>query len=70
MVYTLLLSYIKEFIAVGTALGYRLNDQGLISGRGCEFFSLPLCPDQLWNPHNLLSNGYQVFLAGGKAAMA
>jgi len=26
-------------------------------GQWCDIFSLPLCPDWLWDPHSLLSNG-------------
>jgi hypothetical protein len=29
-----------------------------IASRGWEFFSSPLCPDWLWVPPSLLSNGY------------
>jgi hypothetical protein len=38
----------------------------MISGsRGWEFFSSPPCPDRLWGPPSLLSNGYQrLFLRG------
>jgi hypothetical protein len=28
-------------------------------GRGWEFLSSPPCPDRLWGPTSLLSNGYQ-----------
>jgi len=38
---------------------------GLGSGKGWEFFCLPLCPDHLWGPLSLLSSGYQgLFLWG------
>jgi len=30
-----------------------------------EFFSSPPCPDRLWGPPSLLSNGYQVFFPWG-----
>jgi len=38
-----------------------LDDQVLSPGRGWEFFSSPLHPDQLWGPLSLLSNGYRGF---------
>jgi len=40
------------------ALGYGLNDGGGLSPcRGWEYFSWPPCPDRLWGPPSLLSNG-------------
>jgi hypothetical protein len=41
-------------------MGTRLQagDRGLIPGRGQDSFSLPQWPDQLWDPPNLLPNGY------------
>jgi hypothetical protein len=45
---------------------YGLDKCGLICGRGKEFFFYALCPDQLWGPPSLLSNGYQSpFLSPG-----
>jgi hypothetical protein len=32
--------------------------EGSIPGEGWEFFSSPPCPDRLWIPPSLLSNGY------------
>jgi hypothetical protein len=32
---------------------------GSSPGRGWQFFSTPPCPNWLWNPSRLLSNGYQ-----------
>jgi hypothetical protein len=37
---------------------YRLNDWGLIPGRGKGFFFKPLHPDQFWDPQSLLYHGY------------
>jgi hypothetical protein len=45
-------------ISVSTVSDYRLDDQGSIPGTGKGFFLYPLCPDQLWGPPSLLSNGY------------
>jgi hypothetical protein len=36
--------------------------------RGWKFFSSPLCPDWLLGPSNLLSDGYQGLIRGGKTA--
>jgi hypothetical protein len=46
---------------VDIATGYGLDDQG-VGVRvpiGSRIFCSPCCPDQLWGPPNLLSNGYQ-----------
>jgi hypothetical protein len=41
----------------------------LIPDRGRDFFSSSLCPDWLWGPLGLLSNGYQgLFTQGIKQA--
>jgi hypothetical protein len=40
-------------------IGCRLDNWALIHERGRDFFSLPLCPDQLCCPPSLLSDGYQ-----------
>jgi hypothetical protein len=37
----------------------RSDDWGSIPGGGWEFFSSTLCPNRLWGPPNLLSNGYR-----------
>jgi hypothetical protein len=42
--------------SVSIGMSYRLDDWGLIPGKGKGFFSSPQCPD--WPPI-LLSNGYQ-----------
>jgi hypothetical protein len=47
-------SYISS---VGIATGYRLDDSMI--GGDWEFFSSTLCPDKLWGPPSLLSNGYR-----------
>jgi hypothetical protein len=47
--------------AVGTAAGYGLDDRG-VEVRvlvGSRIFSSSHCPDRLWGPPSLLSNGYQ-----------
>jgi hypothetical protein len=46
---------------------YRLDDRGSIPGRIIWFFLQLLCPDQLWGPPSLLSNGYWESFLGGKA---
>jgi hypothetical protein len=33
--------------------------QTVIVGGSWEFFSSPPCPERLWGPHSLISNGYQ-----------
>jgi len=38
---------------------------GFDSWQGQEFFSLPPCPDQLWDPPSFLSNEYQVLFLWG-----
>jgi hypothetical protein len=44
----------------GIATGYRLDDQGVRARVlvGSRIFTSPHCPDQLWGPPKLLSNGY------------
>jgi hypothetical protein len=37
----------------------RPGDRGSIPGSGKGFFLYPLCPDRLWGPPSLLSNGYR-----------
>jgi hypothetical protein len=46
--------------AVGIATGYGLNDRGVgvQVPVGSRIFSFPRCPDRLWGPPNLLSNGH------------
>jgi hypothetical protein len=51
--------YESQGNSVSIATGYGLDDWGLIPGRAYEFFSSQSCPDQLWVPPNLLSNGHQ-----------
>jgi hypothetical protein len=36
---------------------YRFEDQGSILGEGKRFFSIPECPQRLWGPPSLTSNG-------------
>jgi hypothetical protein len=45
--------------SVSTVSDYRLDDRGSIPVREKGFFLQPLCPDQLWGPPSLLSNGYR-----------
>jgi hypothetical protein len=40
-------------------ISYELDDLALIPGRGKIFFSSPQCPDRLYGPPSLLSNGYR-----------
>jgi hypothetical protein len=44
---------------------YGLGDHGSTPGRGRDFFSPLLCPDRLWGPPSLLSNGYRGLLSLG-----
>jgi hypothetical protein len=56
----------------GIATGYEPEDRGVGVRVPIEpriFFS-PRCPDQLWGPFSLLSNGYRGLLPGGKAVGA
>jgi hypothetical protein len=53
--------------AVGIATGYGLDDWGVgvrVPVR-LRIFSPPNCPDRLWSPPNLLSNGYRGALSLG-----
>jgi hypothetical protein len=46
---------------VGIVTGYGLDD-GVVGVRvleGSRIFFSPRCPDRLWGPPNLLSNGYR-----------
>jgi hypothetical protein len=44
-----------------------LEDRGSIPGKA-GLFCLPQCPDRIWGPPSLLSNGYWGFLPRDKAA--
>jgi len=48
-------------------IGYWLDDQGPIRGRGnCRtFFSFPPLPDRLWGTPSLISNGYPAAITPG-----
>jgi hypothetical protein len=43
----------------------RTDDRGSVPGRGWEFSSSTPCPDRLWGPPSLLSNGYHGLLPWG-----
>jgi hypothetical protein len=45
--------------SVGIAIGYGLDGQGSIPSKGKIFLSTPPCPDRLWTPPSVLSNGYR-----------
>jgi hypothetical protein len=50
----------RSWVSSGSIVsGYGLDDRGSIPGRGKGFFLYPLCPDRLWGPPSLLSNGYR-----------
>jgi hypothetical protein len=58
---------VKIAHSVGIATGYRMDDRG-VGVRvplGPRIFSSPRCPDRLWGPPNLLSNGYRGALSPG-----
>jgi hypothetical protein len=57
-----ILNYRGPGSVVGIAIGYGLDGPGIESRWG-EIFRV--CPDQPWDPPNLLYNGYRVF-PGGK----
>jgi hypothetical protein len=45
--------------SVGITTGYGQDDRVSIPGGGWESYSSTPCPDRLWLPPSLLSNGYQ-----------
>jgi hypothetical protein len=47
--------------AVGIATGYRMEDQrvGVRVPVRARIFTSPCSPDRLWDPPNLISNGYR-----------
>jgi hypothetical protein len=45
--------------SLSTLSDYILDGRDSIPGGGKDIFLYPLCPDQLWGPPSLLSNGYQ-----------
>jgi len=48
-----------------------MNDKGLTHSRGRKgIFYFTLCPDQLWGPPTLPSNGYHGPFPWGKVAAA
>jgi hypothetical protein len=44
------------------------GDRGSILGSWKRFFLWPLCPDRLWGPPNLLTNGYEGSFPRGQSA--
>jgi hypothetical protein len=53
--------YAMKDSSVGIATGYGRDDRGVrfrVPVRS-RIFSSPQCPDRLWSPTDLLSNGYQ-----------
>jgi hypothetical protein len=54
------LSVCRSRVSSGSIVSdYGLDGLGSIPGRGKGFFLYPLCPDRLWGPPSLLSNGYR-----------
>jgi len=47
---------------------YLIGQMGPDSRQGYGYFSSPPCPNRLWGPSSLLSNGYRGCFPGGKAA--
>jgi hypothetical protein len=56
--------------SVGIATGYGLNDRrvGVRVSVKARSFSSPRCPDRLWGPPSLLSNGYRGVKRQGREA--
>jgi hypothetical protein len=51
--------------SVGTLMGYRMDDQGLIPGIAKTFFSSLQHPDWFWGSPSLLPNSCQIFFPWG-----
>jgi hypothetical protein len=49
---------IRMMKSVGIATGYKLDGPGS-NAVGSRFVSSPQCPDRLWGPPSLLSNGHR-----------
>jgi len=57
---TLPLTYCRShFISVSTVARLWAGRMCSIPGGGWEFFPSPTHPDRYWNPHILLSSGYE-----------
>jgi hypothetical protein len=55
--------------SVGIAMGYGLKNRGIrssIAGRGKKFFPSAQCPDLIWDPPNLVYNGYRGLIPCGQ----
>jgi hypothetical protein len=50
---------------LGIATGYGLDRRGSITDRDKELFPFPQRPERLWDPPNLLSNGYKGLFTRG-----
>jgi hypothetical protein len=58
--YDRVLSHSRSRVSSGSIVSdYGLDDRSSIPGSGKGFFLYPLCPDLLWGPPSLLSNGYR-----------
>jgi hypothetical protein len=57
---------VAGFRGPGIEMGYWLNGQDSLPGRGKRFLCTPQRPDRLWGPFSLLSIGYRGYLPGVK----
>jgi len=54
-----------DFRAFISRLCWTIGVLGFDSRRGLGIFSSPPCPERLWSPPSLLSNGYRVLFPWG-----